>query len=100
MLPPALIGYTINHILHQKGAQPSVTIFGWTILHGEGYPLVMVVCGWLLVIYLLNLCAVYMRTIIMGGFGQHLLFTLRNAIFNKLQELPVAFFASITTRIS
>ena len=29
----------------------------------------------------------------MGGFGQHLLFTLRNTIFNKLQELPVAFFA-------
>src|SRR6202012_2145556 len=30
----------------------------------------------------------------MGGFGQHLLYTLRNAIFNKLQELPVAFFSS------
>ncbi len=44
-------------------------------------------------IYLLNLAAVYLRTILMGGFGQHLLFTLRNAIFNKLQELPVAFFA-------
>src|ERR1700743_2712972 len=29
----------------------------------------------------------------MGGCGQSLLFTLRNAIFNKRQELPVAFFA-------
>ncbi len=28
----------------------------------------------------------------MGGVGQRMLFTLRNAIFNKLQELPVAFF--------
>src|SRR6202012_1158944 len=63
------------------------------ILHGTGYSLVLTVCGWLLVIYLLNLGAVYMRTILMGGFGQHLLFTLRNAIFNKLQELPVAFFS-------
>jgi ATP-binding cassette subfamily B protein len=76
MLPPALIGYTIN-----------------SILGGKGYHPVLVVCGWLLVIYILNLGAVYFRTIIMGGFGQHLLFTLRNRIFNKLQELPVAFFA-------
>jgi ATP-binding cassette subfamily B protein len=50
-------------------------------------------CGWLLLIYLLNLLAVYLRTILMGGFGQHLLYELRNAIFNKLQELPVAFFS-------
>ena len=76
MLPPALIGYTLNNILSGKGYHP-----------------VLVVCGWLLRIYVLNLCAVYLRTILMGGFGQHLLFTLRNTIFNKLQELPVAFFA-------
>jgi ATP-binding cassette subfamily B protein len=93
LVPPALIGYTINHILHEKGSMTNLTIFGWNILHGQGYPLVLTVCGWLLVIYVLNLGAVYLRTIIMGGFGQHLLFTLRNAIFNKLQELPVAFFA-------
>ena len=93
LVPPALIGYTINHILHDNGSQTNLTIFGWTILHGQGYPLVLTVCGWLLAIYILNLGAVYLRTIIMGGFGQHLLFTLRNAIFNKLQELPVAFFA-------
>ncbi len=93
MLPPALIGYTINHILHDNSSPTNLTVFGLTILHGQGYPLILVVCGWLLVIYILNLGAVYLRTIIMGGFGQHLLFTLRNAIFNKLQELPVAFFA-------
>ena len=28
----------------------------------------------------------------MGSIGQRMLFTLRNTIFNKLQELPVAFF--------
>src|SRR5476649_2407689 len=28
----------------------------------------------------------------MGGVGQRMLFTLRNAIFNKLQQLPVDFF--------
>ncbi len=93
MLPPALIGYTINHILPGQGAQPALVLFGRTVLHGTGFPLILQVCGWLLVIYLLTLGAVYMRTILMGGFGQHMLFTLRNTIFNKLQELPVAFFA-------
>jgi ATP-binding cassette subfamily B protein len=93
MLPPALIGYTINHILPGKDIQPGIPIFGWTILRETGMSLVLTVCGLLLVIYLLNLGAVYLRTILMGGFGQNMLFTLRNNIFNKLQELPVAFFA-------
>jgi ATP-binding cassette subfamily B protein len=34
----------------------------------------------------------YTQTRLMAGFGQRLLFTLRNSIFGKLQELPVAFF--------
>ncbi len=96
MLPPALIGYTVNHLIADKVNVKGLTIqttFIANILHGTGYSLVLTVCGWLLVIYLLNLGAVYMRTILMGGFGQHLLFTLRNALFNKLQELPVAFFS-------
>jgi ATP-binding cassette subfamily B protein len=96
MLPPALIGFTVNHLISDKANIRGLSIqsgFIAHILHGTGYSLVLTVCGWLLLIYLLNLGAVYMRTILMGGFGQHLLFTLRNAIFNKLQELPVAFFA-------
>jgi ATP-binding cassette subfamily B protein len=96
MLPPALIGYTVNHLIADKVNIRGLSIqttFISKILHGTGYSLVLTVCGWLLVIYLLNLVAVYMRTILMGGFGQHLLFTLRNAIFNKLQEMPVAFFS-------
>jgi ATP-binding cassette, subfamily B, bacterial len=97
MLPPALIGYTINHLvtvkMHIGGTIPSVTSWIGQLLPGSGYSLVLIVCGWLLVIYLLNLGAIYLRTILMGGFGQHLLYTLRNTIFNKLQELPVAFFA-------
>src|SRR5579872_4405289 len=76
MVPPALIGYTINNILK-----------------GGGYHTIWTVCGWLLVIYMLNLGAIYLRTVLMGGFGQRMLFSLRNAIFNKLQELPIAFFA-------
>lgn len=93
LLPPALIGYTINHIITKNDTNTGLHILGFTILKGTGYALIWTVCGWLLVIYLLNLTAVYLRTVLMGGFGQHLLFTLRNKIFIKLQELPVAFFA-------
>lgn len=93
MLPPALIGFTLNNILSSHSPHDGLHILGWTFLRGSGYPLVLTVCGYLIAIYVLNLGAVYLRTILMGGFGQHLLFTLRNTIFNKLQELPVAFFA-------
>ncbi len=34
----------------------------------------------------------YIQTMIMGGVGQRILFRLRAALFDKLQELPVAFF--------
>lgn len=54
---------------------------------------VLVNCGYLLIIYLVALVTIYLRTVLMGGFGQNLLFALRNAVFNKLQELPVGFFS-------
>ena len=93
MLPPYLMGFTLTHVLNPKVPNPGVHFLGWTFLTGKGQSLVLTVCGWLFIIYLVNLAAVYGRTILMGGFGQSLLFTLRNNIFNKLQELPVAFFA-------
>lgn len=46
----------------------------------------------LLAIYLIAFVANYAQTRLMGGVGQRTLFKLRNAVFNKLQELPVAFF--------
>src|ERR1700761_2092895 len=39
LLPPALIGYTINHILSNKDTS-GLTIFGVTLLKGSGYPLI------------------------------------------------------------
>ena len=42
--------------------------------------------------YLLALVTSYLQTKLMGSVGQRMLFTLRNALFNKLQELPIAFF--------
>lgn len=49
-------------------------------------------CVLLLGIYLVTLVTGYLQTRLMGTIGQHTLFTLRNALFNRLQALPVAFF--------
>jgi ATP-binding cassette subfamily B protein len=43
-------------------------------------------------IFIIGLISNYVQIITMGGVGRRLLFNLRNKIFSKLQELPVAFF--------
>ena len=75
LLGPFLIGYTIDTYVQYKD------------YHG-----VLVFSGILLAMYLVALFTSYNQTQLMGGVGQRMLFTLRNAIFNKLQVLPVAFF--------
>ncbi len=56
------------------------------------YSGVLLYSGILLGMYTIALFTSYFQTKLMGGVGQRVLFNLRNAIFNKLQELPVAFF--------
>jgi ATP-binding cassette, subfamily B, bacterial len=75
LLGPMIIGITIDKY----------------ILKGN-YGGVLTNCALLLVVYLAAMVSVYLRTILMGNFGQRLLFSLRNSIFSKLMELPVAFF--------
>jgi ATP-binding cassette subfamily B protein len=53
---------------------------------------VLVYSGLLAVVYLFGLGASFLQIHVMGGVGRRVLFKLRNAIFIKLQELPVAFF--------
>lgn len=53
---------------------------------------VLLFSGLLFVIFILGLTSNYVQIKTMGGLGRRLLFNLRNKIFNKLQELPVAFF--------
>jgi ATP-binding cassette subfamily B protein len=53
---------------------------------------VLIYSGLLSVIFILALASNYIQIKTMGGVGRRLLFNLRNKIFNKLQELPVAFF--------
>ncbi len=50
------------------------------------------IAGILLVLFVGTFITGYFQTSIMGGVAQRMLYTLRNAIFTKLQELPVAFF--------
>lgn len=53
---------------------------------------VLIWAGVLLVIYIVWLVTSFLQTTAMGGVGRRVLFNLRNALFNKLQSLPVAFF--------
>jgi ATP-binding cassette subfamily B protein len=75
LLGPFIIGKTIN-----------------TYIQHHNYHGVLVNSGILLAMYLGALVSSYLQTKWMGGVGQRMLFTLRNAIFNKLQQLPVDFF--------
>lgn len=72
---PILVGYIVdNHVL--KGDYRGVLLYS-SILLGT---------------YLVAVLAAYMQTRFMGSVGQLTLFRLRNTIFTKLQELPIAFF--------
>jgi ATP-binding cassette subfamily B protein len=75
LIGPLLIGHTIDTYIQTKQ------------YHG-----VLVFSGILLGMYLISLVTSCLQTKLMGGVGQRVLFRLRNDIFNKLQELPVAFF--------
>lgn len=75
LIGPAIIGYTVDNFIKNKDFKG--VLFYSTILLG---------------IYLAGLVASYIQTKTMGGVGRRVLFRLRNSIFNKLQELPVAFF--------
>jgi ATP-binding cassette subfamily B protein len=72
---PVLIGYTIDNYIQTK--------------QFDG---VLRFSGILLIMYIVSLGAGYLQTKLMGTVGQHIMFSLRNAVFNKLQELPYDFF--------
>jgi ATP-binding cassette subfamily B protein len=59
---------------------------------GKNFHGVLMFSGLLAAIFLVGLGSNYLQIITMGGVGRRLLFNLRNKIFGKLQELPVAFF--------
>lgn len=75
LLGPVLIGRAVDTYVRAKQ------------FHG-----LLVYGSILLAMYACTLGTSYVQTRLMGGVGQRMLFKLRNAVFSKLQELPVAFF--------
>ena len=75
LLGPVLIGRAVDTYVQAKQ------------FHG-----LLVYGSILLAMYACTLGTSYLQTRLMGGVGQRMLFKLRNAVFGKLQELPVAFF--------
>ena len=61
------------------------------VVHGD-FGGVLLYAALLMLVYITMSLSSFVQTRLMGGVGQRVLFRLRNAVFNKLQELPVAFF--------
>ncbi len=72
---PYLVGYTID-----------------TYVQAKNYHGVIFFAGILLTMYITAFIVNYAQMRMMGGIGQRMLFSLRNSVFNKLQELPLDFF--------
>jgi ATP-binding cassette subfamily B protein len=75
LLGPFIIGHTIDQYVQHKNFAG--------VIHNA----IILLC-----MFLVALFTSYKQTTLMGGVGQRMLFTLRNSIFNKLQQLPVDFF--------
>ncbi|MGB8492253.1 MAG: ABC transporter ATP-binding protein, partial [Bacteroidales bacterium] len=75
LMGPYMIGYTIDTYVKVKN------------YHG-----VLLFAGILLAMYVTAFIVNYAQMRMMGGIGQRMLFSLRNSVFNKLQELPLDFF--------
>ncbi len=75
LLGPYVLGYTID-----------------THVQAKNYHGVLLFSGILLVMYITAFLVNYAQMRLMGGIGQRMLFSLRNSVFNKLQEMPLDFF--------
>jgi len=76
LFAPLIIAHTINTSILQKD-----------------YSGVVSASLWVFALYIVGFIASYVQTRWMGTVGQHILFSLRNQLFSKLQSLPVAFFS-------
>lgn len=72
---PLLVGYTIDHYIQTK--------------QFDG---VLLFSGILLALYIVVFGGSYLQTNLMGSAAQRIVFGLRNAVFYKIQALPIAFF--------
>ena len=75
LIGPAIIGRTVDTYVRLKDSQG---LLRSSLL--------------LLAVYAIGVVASYMQIRTMGGVGRQVLFSLRNQLFRKLQDLPLAFF--------
>jgi ATP-binding cassette subfamily B protein len=75
LVSPIIISYTID-----------------TYIVTKNWSGVLIFASLLLLVGVVGLIANYVQIITMGGVGRRVLYNLRNALFQKLQQLPVAFF--------
>ena len=87
----AFTAIAINAALNLAGAY----IIGYTVDHyvqNKNYHGILLFAGILLTMYVVAFFVNYAQMIMMGGIGQRMLYSLRNSVFHKLQELPLDFF--------
>ena len=85
----------ISSILNSSSALLGPVIIGRTVdvyIQAGNFNGVLRSAALLLAVYVCGLAAAYVQTQTMGTVGRNVLFKLRNALFTKLQELPLAFF--------
>jgi ATP-binding cassette, subfamily B, bacterial len=85
----------ITSIIHAALTLTAPLIIGHTIdtyVQAGKYKGVLEFSAILLGIYIISLATSYFQTKLMGSFAQRVLFKLRNNIFMKIQDLPIAFF--------
>ncbi|WP_303917985.1 ABC transporter ATP-binding protein [Draconibacterium sediminis] len=87
----AFAAIAINAALSLAGAY----IIGYTVdnyVQTKDYHGILLFSGILLTMYVVAFFVNYAQMIMMGGIGQRMLYSLRNSVFHKLQELPLDFF--------
>lgn len=75
LLAPTIIGHGVDNYIRVKDG-----------------PGLLRQTGLLMGVFIIGVIASYTQVRTMGAVGRRLLFRLRNSLFNKLQELPLAFF--------
>ena len=87
----AFAAIALNAALSLAGAY----VIGYTVdnyVQTKDYNGILLFAGILLTMYVVAFFVNYAQMIMMGGIGQRMLYSLRNSVFNKLQELPLDFF--------
>lgn len=87
----ALFAVLVNSVLNLVAPRLIAHAVDTSIVNKDFHGVLMY-SGIILGIYALGLVTSYLQTRLMGEVGQRILFRLRGQIFNKIQELPLAFF--------